>query len=106
MVEAMTQLAYGEYCKAVGGTAFNGDPLPEWKQFSSDAKKTKTSKCLACIDKSSYRKITTTRLNKMNTLLALNDTCASCVPEAPFGLLAFATATIVLITVRYMKRKK
>lgn len=42
----------------------------------------------------------------MNTLLALNYAGAECVPEAPFGLLAFATATIVLITVKYMKRKK
>lgn len=32
---------YEEYCKAVGGIAFNGDPLPSWQEFSNDANKVK-----------------------------------------------------------------
>jgi len=34
---------YEEYCKAVGGKAFNGDPLPDWKTFSTDPSKQKQS---------------------------------------------------------------
>jgi len=32
---------YEVYCEAVGGVAFNGDPLPPWKDFSSDPGKVK-----------------------------------------------------------------
>ena len=32
---------YTHYCKAVGGVAFNGDPLPTWDEFIADPKKTK-----------------------------------------------------------------
>jgi hypothetical protein len=31
---------YEHYCDAVGGKAFNGDPLPDWATFRSDPKKT------------------------------------------------------------------
>jgi hypothetical protein len=34
-------LMYAEYCKAVGGKAFNGDPLPSWEEFSNDNTKLK-----------------------------------------------------------------
>jgi len=34
---------YTAYCKAVGGVAFNGDPLPSWAEFSADPSKTKQS---------------------------------------------------------------
>ena len=34
---------YTEYCEAVGGKAFNGDPLPDWSTFSNDPTKTKQS---------------------------------------------------------------
>jgi hypothetical protein len=34
---------YGTYCKAVGGIAFNGDPLPSWEQFRADPSKKKQS---------------------------------------------------------------
>ena len=27
---------YSEYCAAVGGKAFNGDPLPTWEYFCAD----------------------------------------------------------------------
>jgi hypothetical protein len=30
---------YETYCAAVGGKAFNGDPLPGWEEFSADEKK-------------------------------------------------------------------
>lgn len=30
---------YQTYCEAVGGKAFNGDPLPSWEEFSTDEKK-------------------------------------------------------------------
>ena len=32
---------YDKYCEAVGGVAFNGDPLPPWSEFGSDPKKQK-----------------------------------------------------------------
>ena len=30
---------YEQYCAAVGGKAFNGDPLPSWEEFSKDPAK-------------------------------------------------------------------
>ena len=30
---------YECYCHAVGGKAFNGDPLPSWPEFQNDPKK-------------------------------------------------------------------
>lgn len=32
--DVIAELIYTEYCKAVGGVAFNGDPLPDWDTFS------------------------------------------------------------------------
>lgn len=32
---------YETYCSAVGGKAFNGDPLPSWREFSVDESKKK-----------------------------------------------------------------
>lgn len=37
----LAEILYDTYCKAVGGVAFNGDPLPGWKEFRADPKKTK-----------------------------------------------------------------
>lgn len=34
---------YTTYCQAVGGKAFNGDPLPDWETFSTDETKRKQS---------------------------------------------------------------
>jgi hypothetical protein len=34
---------YEEYCRAVGGFAFNGDPLPSWQKFRDDPSKLKQS---------------------------------------------------------------
>lgn len=32
---------YTKYCEAVGGVAFNGDPLPSWATFVADPSKSK-----------------------------------------------------------------
>lgn len=32
---------YEEYCRQVGGKAFNGDPLPDWATFAADPAKQK-----------------------------------------------------------------
>lgn len=39
--ETLAEVLYEEYCKAVGGTAFNGDPLPDWDTFYADPNKVK-----------------------------------------------------------------
>lgn len=39
--EKLAEAAYNRYCESVGGVAFNGDPLPLWKEFSADEKKIK-----------------------------------------------------------------
>lgn len=41
MNEALAKDLYETYCAAVGGVAFNGDPLPSWEIFSADPTKTK-----------------------------------------------------------------
>lgn len=41
--EAIAGRAYAAYCAAVGGKAFNGDPLPDWKTFRADPAKRKQS---------------------------------------------------------------
>ena len=40
-IEDNADLLYSAYCKAVGGVAFNGDPLPEWTEFAADPSKQK-----------------------------------------------------------------
>lgn len=40
-IENEAALLYHHYCDAVGGKAFNGDPLPSWDEFVMDEKKTK-----------------------------------------------------------------
>lgn len=37
--EDLAALMYERYCFAVGGKAFNGDPLPTWEEFRADGKK-------------------------------------------------------------------
>ncbi len=39
--ESLSGLLYDGYCRAVGGVAFNGDPLPVWSEFGEDPKKQK-----------------------------------------------------------------
>ena len=42
-IEQLAGQLYTAYCKAVGGVAFNGDPLPDWAEFRADAGKKKQS---------------------------------------------------------------
>ncbi len=39
--EIVAEELYTAYCAAVGGKAFNGDPLPDWKTFVADPEKQK-----------------------------------------------------------------
>jgi hypothetical protein len=41
--DKLAGILYEAYCKAVGGVAFNNDPLPSWKDFRADASKKKQS---------------------------------------------------------------
>lgn len=41
---AHAEAAYTAYCLSVGGRAFNGDPLPDWKTFSTDPNKSVQAK--------------------------------------------------------------
>lgn len=41
--EALAPALYSAYCAAVGGVAFNGDPLPDWQTFRADPAKLKQS---------------------------------------------------------------
>jgi len=40
-LENQAALLYAVYCEAVGGLAFNGDPLPDWETFKADENKAK-----------------------------------------------------------------
>jgi len=42
-IEKLAGMLYTTYCAAVGGKAFNGDPLPNWFQFRGDPAKQKQS---------------------------------------------------------------
>ena len=42
-IEEIAGQLYETYCQAVGGKAFNGDPLPTWKEFRADPAKQKQS---------------------------------------------------------------
>ncbi len=41
--EKLAGILYEEYCKEVGGKAYNGDPLPDWETFRADPYKKKQS---------------------------------------------------------------
>ena len=50
--EIVAEELYQTYCAAVGGVAFNGDPLPDWKTFANDpAKKKQSDAWLAAADR-------------------------------------------------------
>lgn len=40
-IEQIAGQLYTSYCAAVGGKAFNGDPLPTWDEFRHDIAKAK-----------------------------------------------------------------
>ncbi len=42
-IEEIAGRLYERYCAAVGGKAFNNDPLPDWKTFRADVTKKKQS---------------------------------------------------------------
>ena len=50
--EIVANELYTTYCAAVGGVAFNGDPLPAWAEFAADESKSKQSEAwLAAADR-------------------------------------------------------
>lgn len=49
--EQKAERMYESYCVAVGGKAFNGDPLPTWRQFRDDPTKLKQSEAWVAIAK-------------------------------------------------------
>ena len=58
-VEQQAKKMYEAYCAAVGGKAFNGDPLPSWALFSVDpSKQLQVSGWLAAANISRGRMIT------------------------------------------------
>lgn len=47
----LAKLMYDDYCEAVGGKAFNGDPLPNSREFFNDESKKKQSNAwLVCAE--------------------------------------------------------
>lgn len=42
-MEKIAGQLYETYCQAVGGKAFNNEPLPAWKEFRADPAKKKQS---------------------------------------------------------------
>ena len=42
-IDDLANELYTVYCKAVGGKAFNGDALPDWRTFRADPAKMKQS---------------------------------------------------------------
>ena len=40
-LNSMARELYTIYCRAVGGIAFNGEPLPAWDEFAADKTKAK-----------------------------------------------------------------
>jgi hypothetical protein len=50
--ETVAKAIYTTYCAAVGGKAFNGDPLPDWETFSADeTKQVQVNAWLAAADR-------------------------------------------------------
>ena len=43
VADALAAKLYARYCEAVGGKAFNNDPLPTWEVFKADPNKQKQS---------------------------------------------------------------
>lgn len=54
-VALLADKLYTTYCAAVGGFAFNGDPLPAWKEFFADPSKKKQSDAWLAVAKESLR---------------------------------------------------
>lgn len=52
-LEPHADLLYSVYCEAVGGVAFNGDPLPSWADFAADPNKQKQADAWRSVAKQS-----------------------------------------------------
>lgn len=55
--ESLANILYDKYCEAVGGKAFNGDPLPPWTAFSTDPAKAKQSNGWRVVAATAYNAI-------------------------------------------------
>ncbi len=53
-MEKIAGALYEEYCRQVGGKAFNGDPLPDWKTFRADPAKQKQSDAWVAVARSAF----------------------------------------------------
>lgn len=53
-LEQHAALLYSTYCQAVGGFAFNGDPLPQWDEFAADPKKKVQAEAWRAVAKQSF----------------------------------------------------
>lgn len=51
--EAIAGNLYTVYCKAVGGRAWDGNPLPDWNTFRNDATKRVQSEAWIAVAKES-----------------------------------------------------
>ncbi len=102
-VEEIAEKLYEQYCQAVGGKAFNGDTLPDWKTFRADSAKAKQSDAWMVvgkvaedlIDSSAGEKI---ELSKNAVNHALKTICDD---PAKFWLLGDLTETYSQLTAAY-----
>lgn len=53
-IETRAADMYTTYCAAVGGKAFNGDPLPDWVTFANDPAKFKQAQAWRLIAERAY----------------------------------------------------
>ena len=56
-IESFAGELYEDYCAAVGGVAFNGDPLPKWEEFRTDLNKTKQSEAWVKVAQAAFLKL-------------------------------------------------
>ena len=56
--ESLADKMYEAYCVAVGGKAFNGDLLPDWKTFRADPAKQKQSDAWMVASKTALEALT------------------------------------------------
>lgn len=57
-IEEHADMLYSVYCDAVGGVAFNGDPLPAWADFAADPNKQKQADAWRSVAKQSLQHTT------------------------------------------------
>jgi len=73
-INEIASMLYTEYCIAVGGLAFNGDPLPSWEDFSNDPGKEKQANAWRVVAEKSLSvtdsRITSLKLKCFNANIA------------------------------------